>query len=270
MDIQEFDAFHRPALEREIAKHTVLLAILRQALEEDPPGEIQRWSLGEPGECAMRSPGRGIVFGNPTRDQCEKLAEDLAGSHFGGAMGNEEIALWFVERAKQLGAEFKEPMPQRIHSISAAPAYPPVEGRSRPLTANDADLFAVWFPAFCAAASPEDIVPPRAVMDQTAASDRYLLWEVDGQPVSMAGIVRRLSNCAAIAGVYTPPEFRSRGYAGAVTAAVVEKVYAEGRATACLFTDVRNPASNRCYEKIGFKPLCDSWFFLQRKETENA
>jgi predicted GNAT family acetyltransferase len=101
-------------------------------------------------------------------------------------------------------------------------------------------------------------------MDRGAASGRFMIWEVGGQPVSMAGIVRRVTGCAAIAAVYTPPELRGRGYAGSVTAAVVEKVYGEGRPTACLYTDLRNPASNRCYEKIGFKPLCDSWFFLQQ------
>ncbi len=82
----------------------------------------------------------------------------------------------------------------------------------------------------------------------------------------MAGIVRRIRNAAAIAWVYTPPELRGRGYAGSVTAAVVEMVYTEGRKTACLYTDLRNPAANRCYEKIGFRPVCESWHFSQATE----
>ncbi len=216
----------------------------------------------------MPPPGRTVVFGDVTREHCEALAEELAGAHFGGALGNDEAALWFVDRAKALGAEFKEPMPQRIHKISEAPEYPGAEGRARPLTVEDADLFADWFPKFCAEAAPEDNVPSREEMDKTAASGRYLIWEAGGQPVSMAGIVRRTRTGAAIAGVYTPPELRGRGYAGSVTAAVVEKVYAEGRRTACLYTDLRNPASNRCYEKIGFRPVCESWFFLQKTAAE--
>ena len=68
-------------------------------------------------------------------------------------------------------------------------------------------------------------------------------------------------HCAAIAGVYTPSAFRNRGYASAVTAAVVDSVFAEGRTMACLYTDLRNPASNRCYAKIGFKPACRSWYY---------
>ena len=58
--------------------------------------------------------------------------------------------------------------------------------------------------------------------------------------------------------VYTPPPLRGKGYGGSVTAAVVEQAFAEGKTMACLYTDLRNPFSNRCYAKIGFKPVCDS------------
>ena len=33
------------------------------------------------------------------------------------------------------------------------------------------------------------------------------------------------------------------------------------RPTVTLYTDVRNPASNRCYAGIGFLPYCDSWHY---------
>jgi predicted GNAT family acetyltransferase len=74
----------------------------------------------------------------------------------------------------------------------------------------------------------------------------------------MDGIVRRTRRGAAIAGVYTPPALRNRGYAAAVTAATVDSVFAEGKTLACLYSNLRNPASNRCYAKIGFKPVCRS------------
>ena len=69
---------------------------------------------------------------------------------------------------------------------------------------------------------------------------------------------------AAISAVYTPPAQRGRGYAGSVTAAVAERIFAEGKAAACLYTDLRNPASNRCYAKIGFKPVCDAWHYARQ------
>ena len=79
----------------------------------------------------------------------------------------------------------------------------------------------------------------------------------------VAEIFHQHDDLAAIAGVYTPPPLRGRGYAAAVTAAVVESVFAEGRTAACLYSDLRNPASNRCYAKIGFKPVCHAWHYLR-------
>jgi predicted GNAT family acetyltransferase len=86
---------------------------------------------------------------------------------------------------------------------------------------------------------------------------------VDGKPVAMAGISRRTRNTGVISGVYTPPALRGRGYAGSVTAAVAEQIFAEGKTAVCLYTDLRNPYSNRCYARIGFKPACRSWHYLR-------
>ncbi len=47
--------------------------------------------------------------------------------------------------------------------------------------------------------------------------------------------------------------------------AVMERLFAEDKTTICLYTDLRNPISNRCYAKIGFKPYCDSWHYLRAK-----
>ena len=115
--------------------------------------------------------------------------------------------------------------------------------------------------AFHDEAEPHDPVPMREELERIASEGNYLFWIDKGQPVSMAGIVRRLKNSAAITGVYTPPALRGRGYAGSVTAATVERIYAEGRGIACLYTDLRNPFSNRCYARIGFKPICGSLHF---------
>jgi predicted GNAT family acetyltransferase len=78
---------------------------------------------------------------------------------------------------------------------------------------------------------------------------------VDDEPVSMAGIMRRTRHAAALGAVYTPPPLRGRGYAGSVTAAVAAFAFTQGKSVACLYTDLRNPFSNRCYAKIGFEPV---------------
>jgi predicted GNAT family acetyltransferase len=129
--------------------------------------------------------------------------------------------------------------------------------------ADDAELFGKWQIAFFREAVPHDALPTPEGVQKTAVAGNYRFCTVDGDPVSMAGIVRRTRHGAAIAGVYTPAGSRNRGYAAAVTAAVVDAIFAEGRRTACLYADLRNPASNRCYAKVGFKPACRSWHYLR-------
>ena len=85
-------------------------------------------------------------------------------------------------------------------------------------------------------------------------------------PVSLAGKVRETATLAAISYVYTPPEHRAHGYAGSVTAALCERLFAEGKRVLCLHTDLANPYSNRCYAKIGFKHVCPV-FHCFRKQT---
>jgi predicted GNAT family acetyltransferase len=119
----------------------------------------------------------------------------------------------------------------------------------------------IWLIAFCREAVPRDPAPSADEIVQLAMSGDFLLWIAAGQPVSMARVTRRLDYSAAITAVYTPPESRGHGYAGSVTAALVERICTEGHATACLYTDTRNPASNRCYQKIEFIRVCRSMHF---------
>jgi predicted GNAT family acetyltransferase len=56
---------------------------------------------------------------------------------------------------------------------------------------------------------------------------------------------------------------RGHGYAGSAIAALCERIFAEGKTAACLYAGRRNPYSNRCYAKFGFKRHCDSWHYFR-------
>lgn len=220
--------------------------------------------MGGPGACAVKAPGRPIVLGALTREQCRGLAETVRDLDYEGVVGVDLAPVWFVERAAELGAVFADPIPQRIHVLRAKPAYPPAPGQARQVVPEDAPLLADWTAAFVREAVPDDPVPTREEIERAAGEGRHFLWMVAGEPVAMAAIARRLRTAAAISQVFTPPAHRGRGYAGSVTAAVVERIFGEGRTAACLYTDLRNPASNRCYARIGFTPLCDAWAYWRR------
>jgi predicted GNAT family acetyltransferase len=85
-----------------------------------------------------------------------------------------------------------------------------------------------------------------------------LLWEDEGEPVSLAGWGGPTPNGIRIGPVYTPPELRSRGYATALTAELSQRLldgrlYQGGRQFCFLYTDLANPTSNAIYERIGYR-----------------
>jgi RimJ/RimL family protein N-acetyltransferase len=259
MNLAEFIAMHEPALEANEVRHNLMLGLLDSARRGRFP-DLRTWSLGSPGACAIQtSADRGILLGELDRPPSRALAEDLQHVNYPGVAGTDRAPGWFVERAIELGARFEEPLAQRVHAIGDPPIYPACPGEARPVMESDIDLLAAWMEEFRQEAVPHD--PPYARSHIQTAMDRYLFWVVAGEPVAMAGIARRTRSTAAIAPVYTPPQHRNRGYAGAATAAVVDRVYAEGRRAACLYTSLDNPASNRCYAKIGFRPVCDAWVY---------
>ena len=266
MQPRDFVEFHGAALETNEARHNVILAILARAAG-DPSVNVRLWTLGAPGQCAVQTPGRPIVLGDLDQAQSRLLAETTADLDYHGVVGPDLTAKYFAERASTLGIDFVKPIPQRVHVLSGPPRYPGAAGSARAVGAGDAALFADWMTAFTREAVPHDRLPEGERLAHAVREGQHLFWVVDGEPVSMAGIVRRTRHTAAIAAVYTPPHLRRRGYAGSVTAAVAELAFAQGKRTACLYTDLRNPFSNRCYAKIGFEPVCDSLHYPRAETT---
>ena len=265
---EQFRAYHEPALEFDEVRHGLILSALAR-VNSGKPIDLRCWTLGEPGECAIKMGHHAIVLGALAQDQCRRLADLTARMDYPGVVGPEMTARWFTDKAGELGLKFLESVPQQIYSITDKPRFPETCGSARSVGEQDASLLADWLVAFYREAVPQDRLPPREELERAAGEDRFLFWIANGQPVSMAGIVRRLKQSAAITGVYTPPELRGHGYAGSVTAATIERIYAEGRKIACLYADLRNSASNRCYTKIGFTPVCGSLHF-QREATHLA
>src|SRR4029450_10216847 len=71
----EFAAYHLPALERDEVRHNLILAVLGRLAGDNPP-ELQWWSLGEPGQCAIKAKGYPIVLGDLNSRECCRLVEE--------------------------------------------------------------------------------------------------------------------------------------------------------------------------------------------------
>lgn len=262
----EFCATHLSALEQNEARHMMMLGVLA-SMTTAQLARVQTWSFDRPGQCAILRPGGQILLADLDKPQCLAFAEATAHIDYSGVIGPEKTAIWFMQRAVECGAEFLEPMPQRIHSLSERPIYPVAPGHARQATPRDVDTLLDWFASFVREASPHEAAPPRESVEKGVESGRYFVWMVGEEPTSTAAIVRGTRHSGGISAVFTPLALRGNGYAGAVTAAVVEHLFEEGKSIACINTDLRNPFSNRCYAKIGFRPVCDTMFFPRRRKA---
>jgi RimJ/RimL family protein N-acetyltransferase len=262
MTFEEFARFHLPALELDEVRFNVHIPVIESARKSFPEG-FRYWTLGAPGHYATQSPGWSILLGALDRDECKKLARLTKDEGYPGVMGSGGTADWFMKEAELLGITFGKIIAQRIHALMEFPQYPGADGSARPVTEADTALLFDWIKEFHREALPYEPQPQREEADRRAASGNYFFWMVNGEPVSMAAIVRRTKNAAAIGAVFTPPAYRGRGYAGSITAALCECIFAGGKSAACLYTDLDNPYSNRCYAKIGFRPHCGSTLHLR-------
>lgn len=92
---------------------------------------------------------------------------------------------------------------------------------------------------------------------QKMIDDRRLFLWCDPEPRCMTGIAGPTPSGIRINSVYTPPEFRGRGYASNLVAAVSQDQLNRGRTFCFLFTDLSNPTSNKIYQQLGYRAVTD-------------
>jgi len=103
-------------------------------------------------------------------------------------------------------------------------------------------------------APPEDATP-RAIsfIDEALESAHYRVLMKGDTPLALTGFNAVLPETVMIGGVYTPPEQRGKGYAGAAIALNLADARSHGVKEAVL--SAANSAAARAYEKIGFQKM---------------
>ena len=193
------------------------------------------------------------------------LAEFIADKKIliNGVTARNDICQSFIEHYTRLtGFEFEEKMGMDIMEIRAVNDIKPSEGTQRLATDMDIKLIADWMIRFQMEALMTE-------MDYEAALNKaenfvrenklYLFENEENIPVTMAAIARKLDHGVAIAYVYTPAEFRGRGYAATNMYYLSKKLLDAGNEYCSLYVDKKNPLSNRAYEKVGYTILEDSY-----------
>ncbi len=129
-------------------------------------------------------------------------------------------------------------------------------GRLQVATTAQRALLLDWLHAFRDEANLPD---PReriaADLERQLRGQRLRLWlNESGEPACLIGGQTIAPSEARIGPVYTPPQWRGRGYAQAAVATLCSELRWQGAQTIFLFTDAANPTSNALYLRIGFRP----------------
>ncbi|MCB9451639.1 MAG: GNAT family N-acetyltransferase [Anaerolineaceae bacterium] len=215
---------------------------------------------------AFRTPPHNLILSEIPEDHAvlDLITQDvylLYGESLPGVSGPKTISQAFAEHWTTLTRKSSHlHMAQRIYRLDKVNAPENIPGTFRRATRNDRDLLVAWLGAFHQEAMGEvnQEQAERSVENFLTSNTRGLyLWEDNGQPVSMAGSTGPTPHGIRIGAVYTPPEFRKRGYASACVAALSQVLLDSGRKFCFLYTDLSNPTSNHIYQDIGYRPVSD-------------
>jgi uncharacterized protein len=212
--------------------------------------------------AAMITPPYNLVLsGDPQPDALYSLANHLIDNGWSppGVSGPKATSQAFVKIWAELtGAKIEPGMAQRIYKLTEAKLPAGVPGILREAAPEEIELVAGWAQAFQleALGSPMDGEEALELARWRVDERDIFLWDI-GEVVSMAAKGRPTRSAIAVSLVYTPPDHRRKGYAGACVAALSQKLLDEGYRSVSLYTDLGNPTSNHIYMNIGFRPVCD-------------
>ncbi|HEX6559451.1 MAG TPA: GNAT family N-acetyltransferase [Longimicrobiales bacterium] len=209
--------------------------------------------------CAFRTPPYKLGVTRMPLGAARALAEDVvtAFDDAPSVLGNEAVASAVASHvAEARGLSVEPGMRQCIYELKQV-VMPErhAPGKLRLGQPGDAELFAQWLIEFAAETGhgPADL---RSYTQAHIANKTLFLWDDHG-PKTCAVWAGTTPHGVRIGFVYTPPEFRARGYASACVAAASQRALDSGYGFCCLYTDAGNPTSNSIYQKIGYQLVCE-------------
>ena len=262
-DAREYAAIVRPFLLRAEARNNVLLGVLRQLVSGDHDYE-EPILLGalESNEgvigCVWRTPPNKLGLTEIPVRAVEVVAEGVSKVYSWpeAAFGPSESVMRFGEAwSKHTGGAYRPGMHRGVYELDDV-TPPSRKARGRMVTAPHEELPRViaWVVGFRrdSGVSGGD---PLVVGRRLVRSGRVYLWLDDGVPRSMAAAIAFTDHGVRIGHVYTPPEYRGRGYAGMLVAVLSRVMLDKGRKFCVLHADLANPTSTRIYTRLGYRKI---------------
>ena len=253
----EFLADAEPWLAAAEADNNLLLSVAQLLTTDDHPFREPLYFAtvkddGRVAGCAICAPPDGLEVGTLPAGAAALLVDGVAALHpnLVSVSGARSSAIEFANAwTRACGGGWSIRHRWHLFRLESLIRPPPAAGRQRCARAEDWPLLASWAPRYAEAVSSS--------VDVTAFFARMLrrmalyVWDDDGPKCAVAesGVT---ANGRRIAAVYTPDEFRNRGYASNAVAAVSELGFARGSKFCVLFAE---RAPGRLYRRLGYVPV---------------
>jgi predicted GNAT family acetyltransferase len=248
------DAATEPLLDRE-AENTMVLGVgtdprwPRGAL-----GTGHRLGIVERGDAIL-----GAIALSPTLLALSRMSDDAvttvtrelatAGAPVNAAMGGRSEIAAFTHRWTPPAIAQHSGVFAADHALDPAR---PAAGELRVADESLGPLLLEWAVDFLES-SPVPGQTMRPLIDGLIAARRLLVW-FDGQPVCMGAGIAESPNGVRIGYVYTPSQFRGRGYASSWTTAATRH-FLRTRRNCYLYADAANPTSTSIYRRAGYRQV---------------
>lgn len=261
--VDEFRAIAEPLYRRDPVVHTIELTLLEAGNFLDDSLLATMWSNGVAVGAVLQTPPYPLASNAIPVDAMDAVAAQLVEWRPGltGVRGTRPSAIAFADawgavtgRAGTISTE------ERLYRLGALQAPNGVRGMSRLATDNDRGLVVDWVGLFFDEAFSQVHNDGGEEFVDTAnrVGHRFVLWDIDGIPVSVAMLRVPAFGVSRIGPVFTPRDQRGHGYGSAVTAAAADMARRSGTPDVVLFADLANRTSNAIYQRIGFEAVIDS------------
>jgi len=262
--VDEFRIIAERVYRRDPVANTIELTLLSPGKFPDDSLLLTMWDGGEAVGAALQTPPYPLACNGIPLNAMNSVAVHLVEqqSKLTGVRGARSHAVAFAQAWQAMtGRAGVTSSEERLYRLGTLRPPAGVAGMPRDATHDDRGLLVAWVEQFFHEAFShvrDDAAGERFVDAAIQVGDRFVLWDVDGAPASMAMLRAPAVNVSRIGPVFTPRDERGRGYGSAVTAAAADLAHRSGTADVVLFADLANPVSNAIYQRIGFEPVADT------------
>jgi GNAT superfamily N-acetyltransferase len=208
--------------------------------------------------CVFRTPPHQVGVTDLPAAAIEPLVANLRETYLAlpGVSGPESTATAFADVwTARSGGSWSIHQRQRLHTLTSV-TFPvaPAPGKLRLALEADVPVARAWMAGFIRDTGVRHV---SADASERLIEEQRLYFWVDGEPRCMVGAVRDSPNTTGVAAVYTPPQFRGRGYASHAVATLSQQLLDSGRRSCFLYTDLANATSTAIYQRVGYVPIDD-------------